>query len=175
MSTLPLEHLDTATGPFDDIPEANPADLDIRRRAFKKPEQGCEMAPKAKRKKVDLNPTERRWLEREGYTFARVETANAWGGMVCDLWGFADYLACRPGEILLIQVTTDGHAPERERKARRAPQLRAWLAAGGRFQVHGWTQPGGIGTRWEIVIRETTLDNIDAAQRRKNARPLTSL
>jgi hypothetical protein len=70
-----------------------------------------------------------------------------------DLWGFADYLAVRPGEILLVQTCRHSDASTREKKARNKPELRAWLEAGGRFEVHGWRQPDGQGTRWENVIR----------------------
>lgn len=153
MSTLAFN---AVASPFDEIPEANPADLDIRRRAFKKPEQACDLIGKPKRKKVDLNPTERRWLEREGYTFARVETANAWGGMVCDLWGCWDYIAVHPKRtgVLFIQVTTPTNVSARRRKIKNAPETAVLLAAGNRAQIHAWSQADGPGSRWAISIEE---------------------
>lgn len=150
----------SASDPFATIPDADPAAVEVRRRAFQRPEQTCDLIGKPKRKKVDLNPQQRRWFEREGYVYARVEAQNAWGGMTSDLWGFADYLACHAErrEIVLVQVTTAPNAAARIKKAQRAPELRAWIAAGGRFQVHAWSQPAGPGTRWEVRVREVTAD-----------------
>lgn len=147
---------DLTTDPFAGVPDVDPASIEVRRRAFERPEKTCGLVGKAKKRKADLNPLQRRWFEREGWVYARVETANAWGGMTSDLWGFADYLAANPErrEILLVQVTTAHNANARIAKAQKAPELGAWLAAGGRFQVHAWSQPGGAGTRWEMRVRE---------------------
>jgi hypothetical protein len=143
--------------PFDTIPDADPASIEVRQRAFQRPEKTCELLGKtSKPKKVDLNQRQRRWFEREGYVYHRVETQNAWGGMTSDLWGFGDYLAAHAErqEVLLVQVTTAAHAANRIAKAQKAPELAVWIAAGGRFQVHAWKQPGGPGTRWEMQVRE---------------------
>lgn len=145
--------------PFAALPDAQRSDFNIRTRAWAKPEKTCDLTGKApKRKRVDLNPKQREWFTKNGWTFARVEAQNAWGGMTSDLWGVADYLACRPpSEIVLVQVTTATNAAARERKARKCPELQVWLAAGGRFEVHAWSQPGGPNTRWEMAIRPVTL------------------
>ncbi len=145
--------------PFASFPDADPAENELRKRAFAKPEKACELLkkPKAKQKKVDLNPLQRRHFEREGWTYARVETSNAWGGVTNDMWKIADYLAVRDRVILLVQTTTASNAAAREKKARNAPELGVWLAAGGKFQVHAWKQPSGPGTRWEMQVREMDL------------------
>lgn len=146
----------TADDLFDSASDATGAEIALRDRAWaKQPEKGCGLGTlEQKKKRANLNPRQQEWFARNGYTFARVEHANAWGAVTVDLWGFADYLAVRPGEILLVQVTTLANAAAREKKARGKPELRAWLKAGGRFQVHAWRQPGGPGTRWENVVRE---------------------
>ena len=148
--------------PFGDTPDAVREDCEIRGRAWAKPEKLCDVASKPKRKKVNLNPQQRGWFEKNGWTYARVEHANAFGAVNQDLWGFADYLACRPGEIVLVQVTVDtkrggGAAAAHERKIRAAPEFPVWLSAGGRVEVHCWEQPGGPRTKWVMRIRQVTL------------------
>ena len=145
--------------PFDTVAAPTAADFPPTRRAWQRPVETCGLVGKPKRRKVDLNPHARRWFEREGYVYARVEGANAWAGRTKDLWGFGDYLCCRKGEIILVQVTTVAHAAEREHKARKCPELAAWLAAGGRFQIHAWRQRGGKGSKWEVEVREVRAES----------------
>jgi len=71
-----------------------------------------------------------------------------------DLFGFADVLAVhRRLGFLLVQVTTAAHVPDRLEKARHRPELEVWLAAGGRFEVHGWALRSG---RWLCRVVEVT-------------------
>ena len=143
--------------PFAEPPGATPADYDIQPRRWGVEPKPCELVGKPKRKKVDLSPMQRRWFESGGWTYARVEHANAFGAVTVDLWGFADWLAVRGDETLLVQTTTHSHAAARLRKSQAIPELAAWLGGGGRrFVVHGWHQPGGPGTRWELIEREVT-------------------
>lgn len=145
------------TDPFASIPDAQRSDFQLRT-GPPRPEQTCGMTGKAPRKKrVDLNPIEARHLTAQGYTFKRVEHKSGWTGRLHDLWG-ADFLCIRePGEFLLVQVTTHSEASKRVRKLEGIPEIRVWLACGGRVVVHGWRQPGGAGSRWECVEREVTL------------------
>lgn len=110
--------------------------------------------PKVKRKKTDLNPFQKKWFEDNGYTWARVEHSNAFGAVTVDLWGFADYLACKPGDIVLVQTSSHANASARIKKAKATKELWAWLASGGRYEFHGWRQPNGPRTKWEVVIQE---------------------
>jgi hypothetical protein len=73
-----------------------------------------------------------------------------------DLFGVGDLLACHPrdGLILLVQVTTADHVAHRLAKARARPELRAWIRAGGRFEVHGWSK--GKDGRWRVRIVAVT-------------------
>jgi hypothetical protein len=136
--------------PFSDTPDATAADCEIRRRAFNRPEATCDVASKPRKKKVDLNPLQRRWFEASGYTFARVEHANAFGGMTVDLWGCWDYLAVHPDRagVLFVQVTTLHNLGARLRKIQKAPETAVLLAAGNRAVIHAWHQPGGAGSKW---------------------------
>lgn len=55
-----------------------------------------------------------------------------------DLFGIADVLAIRPGEVLLVQTTTSGNAAARVRKIAEAPTIGAIREAGIGIHVHGW-------------------------------------
>jgi hypothetical protein len=152
---------------FSDTPDATAADCDIRRRAFNRPVETVDLVGKQKKKRVDLNPMQRRWFTANGYTFARVETANAWGGMVCDLWGCWDYVAVHPDQpgTLYVQVTTLNHLSHRRRKIQAAPETAILLAAGNRAEIHAWSQPGGAGSKWVVTVEAVTPDAPAAARR----------
>lgn len=143
--------------PFDSATDAIPSECEVRTRTWGKEKARCDVASKAKKRKTDLNPFQRRWFEKNGWTYARVEHANAFGAVNQDLWGIADFLAVRPGEIVLVQTTDHTHAANREKKIRAAPELAKWLEAGGKFQVHSWRQRGGPGTKWEMDVRDVGL------------------
>lgn len=66
-----------------------------------------------------------------------------------DLFGFADIIAVWPAgkEILLIQATSAANVSARLEKSRQQLTLRAWLGAGGRFEVWGWHKADG---RWQV-------------------------
>jgi hypothetical protein len=142
--------------PFADIPAAVGSECEVRAKTWGRGKPRCDVASKPKRKKTDFSPMQRRWFEANGWTYARVEHANAWGAMTVDLWSFGDWLACKPGEGILIVQTCSGeggNASARLQKAAKAPELAVWLASGGRFEVHSWLQPGGPGTKWENTVR----------------------
>jgi hypothetical protein len=98
-----------------------------------------------------LSPTGRSlsFLRHAGFLAAVVESWVPHANLRRDLFGFADVLAFHPRDrlFLLVQVTTAAHLAHRLAKAKRRPELVAWLRAGGRFEVHGWVQRGG---RWEF-------------------------
>jgi hypothetical protein len=65
-----------------------------------------------------------------------------------DFLGVVDVIGVKAGESPLgIQTTSASNAAARLTKARSAPRLRAWLAAGCRFEVWSW---GKRGARWEV-------------------------
>jgi hypothetical protein len=92
-----------------------------------------------------------RLLRRPGYTADVCERYLHQVQRKRDLFGFADVIACHPTcrEILLVQCTTLGHAGDRLKRVLGRPELRAWVAAGGAAQVHGWVKRGG---RWDVKV-----------------------
>lgn len=113
-----------------------------------------------RRKPADFNKLQREWFEKHGYTFAKCEHKSAYDGRNHDLWTFGDWLAIRGAETLIVQTCAHSSASTRANKAKATQELWLWLAgANRRFAVHGWKQPAGKGTRWEVVIREVTLED----------------
>jgi hypothetical protein len=97
-----------------------------------------------------LTPTARSlaYLRRNGYLAAAVERWIAQVGKKRDLFGVGDLLAVHPKDkvFLLVQVTSLPHVGDRLKRCRARPELAVWLAAGGLFEVHGWSRRCG---RWE--------------------------
>lgn len=140
--------------PFDACPDADPQECEVRTQRWRPKETVGLGSTKPKRKKTDLNPMEKRWLEAQGYTWARVDRANAWGAVNVDLWGVFDYIAVKPEEpgVLFVQVTELSNLSHRRRKILAAPETAVLLAAGNRVEIHAWSQDGGKGSRWEMRI-----------------------
>lgn len=148
--------------PFADIPAADPAAVEVRQRAFQRPEKACDLIGKPKRKKVDFNPLQRRWFEKNGYTYHRVESHDAWAGRTKDLYGCFDYIAARadqPG-TLYVQVARKSDLARRRRKVMTAEATPVLLASGNRVQLHCWYQENGKGSRWEMRIEEITSNEL---------------
>lgn len=145
--------------PFSLTPDCTPSDCEIKTRGRKVEAPTCGPFSKPKRKKVDFSPRQRDWFTKHGYTFERVERPNPWGAVTVDLMGFGDWLAFKPGEgILIVQTCRHSDASTRLKKAQSKPELAVWLKSGGRFAVHGWRQVGGVGSRWEVIVREVTAE-----------------
>jgi hypothetical protein len=89
-----------------------------------------------------MSPTERslKLLRERGYTATVVERWNQFAKVRQDLFGFADLLAIKPGEILAVQTTTGSHLAEHRRKIIAEQRHQQWLKAGGRIQLHGWNK-----------------------------------
>jgi hypothetical protein len=66
-----------------------------------------------------------------------------------DLFHVGDVIACHAvrQELLLVQATSLSNLSARLRKAKEQPELRTWLAAGGKFEVWGWFKRSG---RWQV-------------------------
>lgn len=171
LESVPLTAKARDEDPFASAADATRDDCETRPRTWGVPEppevRGAEWVAKktkARRKRVDLNPQQRKWFEANGWTYVRVEKPNAFGAVTVDLWA-SDYLAAKPGEgLMLVQVTDSTHAAARLRKARAVPELAVWLQAGGCFEVHSWKQSGGPGTRWEMERRPITAAAFDAKE-----------
>lgn len=79
-------------------------------------------------------------LRCRGATAQVVEHWNAHARRRVDLFGVIDIVAIEPGQrgVLGIQATDASSVSKRVTKAQAEPRLRAWLAAGNRFEVWGF-------------------------------------
>jgi hypothetical protein len=104
-------------------------------------------------------------LRADGWTVDVVERFIGWGqfGTRKDYLGFADLIACKPGVgILAVSCCgTRSFAPHLA-KHRTSPELRVWLASGGRFQIWGWDKKGAAGARklWTARVEEHTVESL---------------
>jgi hypothetical protein len=82
-----------------------------------------------------------------------------------DLFGIIDVVAARPGEVLGVQCTSASNLAARLAKAKDAPGLTDWLAAGARFEVWGWSKRGPRGPRklWRVRRVAMATDGTGAA------------
>ena len=81
-----------------------------------------------------------------------------------DLFGCIDLVAIADGGILGIQATTGGNHASRRTKAIAEPRLRAWLKAGGLFEVWSWEKQGSAGKRklWQLRRERLELEHLPA-------------
>lgn len=100
-----------------------------------------------------------------------VEHWNPWSRTRKDLFGVIDIVACRPatglndGQILGIQACAGGSMSARMKKSLAEPKLRAWLLAGGEFEVWGWKKllvaRGKKKRAWVVERRPVTFADLD--------------
>ena len=86
-----------------------------------------------------MSPTQRslKYLRDEGYLVAIVEHWQPFARIRKDLWGWADLLAIKRGEVLAVQVTSEGVA-NRVAKVTNSETIGRVREAGIRVEVHGW-------------------------------------
>ena len=86
-----------------------------------------------------MTPTQRSLaaLRELGYLVEVVEKWNSFTRTRKDLWGWADLLAIRRGEVLAVQVTSEGVA-NRVKKVIDSETIGRVREAGVRVEVHGW-------------------------------------
>ena len=103
-------------------------------------------------------------LRAQGYSAEVVERwlpAAAGGQQVKrDLFGFLDILALRGAETLGVQTTSKANMSAHARKIVASPLYPAVVAAGWKVIVHGWHQPRGKGTRYELAVLEVTDERV---------------
>src|SRR4051794_39414780 len=108
-----------------------------------------------------MSPTARTLalLRREGYLPAVVERWIPRANVRSDLWGFGDVLAVHPGRraFLIVQATTLPNLATRLTKSRARSELAQWLAAGGAFELHGWTRRNGRWACKRLALRAADL------------------
>lgn len=126
-----------------------------------------------------MSPTQRslKQLRNNGYLVQVVETWNSYTRTRRDLFGFADLLAIKPGEIVAVQTTSGSHTADRVKKIKTTAgdNAKAWLKAGGKIVVHGWRKlklkRGGKAVRWSVVEHEITEKDFDDESYIGDARP----
>jgi hypothetical protein len=111
------------------------------------------------------SPTSRtlQLLKAEGFLAEVVERRLPRCFITRDLFGCIDVLAVRAGEPPLgVQATSGSNAAARLAKALAVPELRAWLAAGCRFEVWSWRKAGPAGKRktWQVRRRAVGLGEL---------------
>jgi carbonic anhydrase len=86
-----------------------------------------------------MTPTQRSLaaLRELGYLVEVVEKWNSFTRTRKDLWGWADLLAIRRGEVLAVQVTSEG-VSNRVKKVTESETIARVREAGVRVEVHGW-------------------------------------
>ena len=87
-----------------------------------------------------VSPTQRslKHLREAGYHVEIVEHYNFFTKRRHDLFGFADLLAIRDDEILLVQVTSGSNVSARVRKIAESEHIDKVRKAGFTVCVHGW-------------------------------------
>jgi hypothetical protein len=107
-------------------------------------------------------------LRKDGWTAQVVERFNAHAKVRQELFGFINVRAIPPGEPpLAVPATTSRNPPARLVKALALPALRSWLAAGCRFEVHGWSKKGlrGKWKLWTLTRRPVRLSEVPRPER----------
>jgi hypothetical protein len=76
------------------------------------------------------------------------------------LWGFADILAIRRGEVLAVQTTTSSNMAARVRKIADSPLLPKVREANVRVIVHGWAarvvKRGERAREWVLRVEDVS-------------------
>jgi len=123
-----------------------------------------------------MSPTARSLalLRRRGYVVAVAESWIPRLNIRRDLFGCIDLVAVTEREtgVLGIQTTTSSNLSSRLKKARQTPALRTWLAAGNRFELHGWRKVGRLWQPRIVAVQPSDLAEvvIEQPQRRKGGR-----
>ena len=96
------------------------------------------------------------------------------GGVRKDLFGFIDILAFTcTGATVAVQCTSKKQMTKHLRDYRRhGPTRHAivdWLHGGRAFALHGWHQPNGKGTRWQLKQRIITAIDLELTEADKRA------
>ena len=98
-----------------------------------------------------MSPTQRslKYLRDQGYTVAIVEHYNCFTKRRHDLFQFADLLAIRENEVMLVQVTSGTNVSARVKKIAESEHISAVRKSGMSVFVHGWRK---LKSGWEPKI-----------------------
>jgi len=90
-------------------------------------------------------------LRNQGYRAQVVEKWNPHARVRQDLFGIIDVLAIGRNETIAVQSTTKHNLKARIKKIAESESIGDIREAGWTVLVHGWHQPKGKGTRWQLV------------------------
>lgn len=114
-----------------------------------------------------MTPTQRtlKNLRENGWIVQVVERWNSFARIRQDLFGCIDIVAVKGDSrgVFGVQATSGNNVAARIQKSVAEPKLRAWLQAGNRFAVVGWSKRGPRGKvkRWEPRWQEIDLATLD--------------
>ena len=99
-----------------------------------------------------MSPTQRSlaYLRDQGYLPWIVEHWCHFSRKRMDLWGFADLLCVRDGEVLAVQVTSGSNVSARAKKIAENEHVGTVRKAGVRVLIHGWRR----NSKGRYVLRE---------------------
>lgn len=86
-----------------------------------------------------------------GWRVVGVEKWNPATATKNDLFGMFDLLALRDGVTMGVQTTSKSNLASHVKKMKDAPALDDVVAARWVVMLHGWWQPGGPRTRWQVI------------------------
>lgn len=107
-----------------------------------------------------MSPTQRslKLLRDQGWHAEVVEQFNSFTKQRKDLFGFADIIAIREGERVLVQTTSGTNLAARRTKILSLDTHRLCLSAGFRIVLHGWrkvkVKRGGKAMVWSPRVEE---------------------
>ena len=122
---------------------------------------------KKPKKKSNSRPTERtlKYLREDmGLPTAKAEYWNAFAKRRKDLFDFFDIISIdvERKKIVGVQCTTTSNMSSRYQKAKKIPELKAWMDAGAEIWVIGWSKRKIDGRdKWTIKRRDLTREDLD--------------
>lgn len=109
----------------------------------------------------EVSPTARTLAElrKRGCICQTVERWNPGARRRVDLFGVIDIVALEPGRqgVLGIQACTTGDQSKRLAKILSEPRALAWIGAGNRLAIWGWSKKGARNKRKTWVLSETVI------------------
>ena len=100
---------------------------------------------------TDLRSKSRLWLGDLGYLVETVERWNSFTRRKADLWGFADLLAIRRGEVLAVQVTSKHNRASHVSKIANSVKVERVREADILIHLHLWEK---VGNRWILTVED---------------------
>ena len=101
--------------------------------------------------KTNLNQQTRKRLSELGYTIELMERWCPFSRRKHDGFGFADFIAIRRDEVLLVQVTSKSNMSSRRKKIAEHENVGKVREAGIRIELWGFYKEG---RKWEVKVED---------------------